>query len=168
MKRIIYSVKYYILNAILTVLALTISIIPLFILDENVHWLIWAFYGIFSIISIVSLFFLLCNIQWINIDDNSVYAHNIFGTIQRIDISKIQAVKVINARAWGIKMYSKYYSCVVISSRKSINCDIEDAYNHKNCHYIIFPNTYSNLLKLKDAYKKTVGKKIEIDNDWSN
>ena len=163
MKRITYSAKYYIFDSILTVLGLTFSIIALFVLDESAHWLIWVFYGIFAVISLFQLLDLLWNIQWIRIDNNNICAYNIFGMIKKIDISKIQTVKVINARAWGVRMYSKYYSCIAISSRKRINsCDIQNSYNHRKGYYIIFPNTYSNLQKLKDAYEKTVGKELEI------
>lgn len=163
MKRITYSAKFYIVDFVLSAIGLTISSIVLFVLDKSVHWLIWVFYSIFAGISLFGLFELLWNIQWVNIENNNICAYNIFGMIKKIDISKIQATKVMNACAWGLKMYSKRYSCIVISSRKKINsCDIEDSYNHRKCYYIIFPNTGANLQELKDAYEKTVGKELEI------
>ena len=161
MTRIFYSAKYYIHESISALLGLTISIISLFILDKNVHWLVWMFYGIFCVLSVLSLFFLLWDIQWIDIDEDSICARNVFGTIKRIQLSKIRAMKVLGAYTWGIKTYSKYYSCIVISSRKKINvCDVKDSYNHKKSHYITFPYTYSNMQKLTDAYKKVVGREI--------
>lgn len=164
MKRITYPAKYFIFNSILVAIGLTFSITALFVLGESVSWIIWVFYGFFAIMSILCLFFLLCNIQWINIDDSNVCVRNIFGTVKRIEISKIKAMKVLNARAWGIKMYSKYYSCIAISSRKKIKqADVEDAYNHKKGYYIIFPNTNGNMQKLQEAYTKAVGKKLEIN-----
>ncbi len=164
MKRITYPAKFYIFDSILAVFGLTISFMAIFVLDKSIHWLLWVFYGIFVIISLLNSFFMLWNIQWINFDGDGIYACNIFGTIKRMDICKIQAVKVLNARAWGVRTYAKYYSCIVISSRKRIKpCDVEDSYNHGKCCYIIFPNTYSNLQKLKDVYEKTVGKELEVE-----
>ncbi|MBQ7323170.1 MAG: hypothetical protein IJW96_01230, partial [Clostridia bacterium] len=162
--RIPYSAKYYIVDSILTVLGLTISMVSLFVLDECVHWLIWLFYAIFTIISILGLFLLLWNIQWINIDNSNVSAHNIFGTVKRIEISEIKAMEVLNARAWGIKIYANYYPCIAISSRKTIKqADVEDAYNHKRGYYIIFPYTNSNIQKLQEAYIEEVGRALEIN-----
>ena len=164
MKRITYSAKFYIVDFILSALGLTASAIALFVLDQSVHWLIWVFYSIFAVVSLFGVFDLLWNIQRIRIDNNNICAYNIFGMIKKIDISKIQAIKVVNARAWGVKMYSKYYSCIAVSSCKTIKqCDVQDSYNHKKCYYIIFPNTYSNQKILKNAYIDATGKELEIE-----
>jgi cobalt-zinc-cadmium efflux system protein len=124
MKRITYSAKYYIVDSILTVLGLTISMITLFVLDECVHWLIWLFYVIFTIISILGLFLLLWNIQWINIDNRNVSAHNIFGTVKRIEISEIKehiahiegVLDVHHIHIWSMDGYNNYATMHIVTN----------------------------------------------------
>ena len=163
MNKITYCAKFYIVDSVLSVFGLIFSTIAFFYFDSSVHWLIFVLYCYFAVIALFLSIELLKNIQWINIDENNFCAYNIFGMIKNIEIAKIQAIKVVSAPAWSVKMYSKYYSCVVISTRKKINRrDIEDAYNHKKSYYIIFPNTYSNVQKLKVAYERATGTELEI------
>lgn len=150
MKTIVYPAKFYIVDVLFCIVGLASSIIVPFYLDENTHFIIWIFYGVLIAITLIDFFFILWDIQWINIDNENVCARNIFGIIKKINLSSIQTIKERNARAWGIKMHSTYYPCIVISSCKTINT-VKDSYNHKKSNYIIFPNTNDNLQTIQDA-----------------
>ena len=165
MKKIVYPPKFYLFDLILSLFGLTFSVVALLVIDWSEHWPIRLLYIAFAVIGLFLLFTTIWNIQWVILDENALYAYNVFGLIKKIDMSKIQSAKVINARAWGIKMARRYYPCIAISSRKKINnCDIEDAFNHKKSYYIIFPSTTLNIEQLQESYMKSVGKRLEITN----
>ena len=49
MKRINYSLKYYIFDSIIVLIGFAISIFYLLFLDGSVHWLVWVFYVLFAV-----------------------------------------------------------------------------------------------------------------------
>ena len=164
MKRLTYPPKFYLFGLILNVLGIAMAIVALVTLVPSEHTWVMVIYVVLLLIFFVGLGITIAHIQWAKIDDGTICVKNIFGVISKLEISKIQTIKVVTAVAFGIKMYSKSYSCIVLSSRKSVrDCDIHDAYNHKKAPYIIFPNTVHNKQLLQKAYFETTGNDIVID-----
>ena len=139
-----YPIKFYLFDLILYSSLFIVSIIGFCVLFVGKNW--WAVgYAIFFLMSVIGLFYTICNIQWIKIDDEHVSAYNVFGLVKRLEISKIQTCTTVNAVAFSAKMYHKLYPCIVISHRKSLNkSNIENAYNQKKKPYIIFPYSEEN------------------------
>ena len=164
MKRLTYPPKFYLFGLILNVLCIAMAIVALVTLVPSEHTWITIIYVVLLLIFFVGLGITISDIQWAKIDDGTICVKNIFGVISKLEISKIQTIKVVPAVAFNIKMYSKSYSCIVLSSRKSVSaCDILDAYNHKKAPYIIFPNTVHNKQLLQKAYFEITGNDIVID-----
>ena len=140
------------------------AIVALVTLVPSEHTWITVIYVVLLLIFFVSLCITISHVQWAKIDDDTISVKNIFGVISKLEIFQIQTIKVVTAVAFNIKMYSKSYSCIVLSSRKSVRpCDIHDAYNHKKAHYVIFPNTARNKQLLQKAYFEITGNDIVID-----
>jgi len=164
MKRLIYPPKFYLFGLILNVLGIAMAIVALVTLVPSEHTWVMVIYVVLLLMFFVGLGITISDIQWAKIDDGTICVKNIFGVISRLEMSKIQTIKVVTAVAFSIKMYSKRYSCIVLSSRKSVRvCDIPDAYNHKKAPYIIFPNTVHNKQMLQKAYFEITGNDIVID-----
>ena len=139
-----YPIKFYLFDLILCSFASIVSIIGFCVLFAGKNWLAVA-YAIFFLMSVIGLFYTICNIQWIKIDDEHVSAYNVFGLVKRLELSKIQTCTTVNAVAFSTKAYHKRYPCSVISHRKSLTkANIENAYNQKKKPYIIFPYSEEN------------------------
>ena len=163
MKRIAYPPKFYLFDLVLSVIGMSLSIVALITLIPIEH--IWGmiFYIALLLIALCSLVEAISHIQWVQFDKGVVCVRNVFGVISKLELSKIQTIKTMPARAFSIKMYSKHFSCIVLSSRKSIRlCDVHDAYNHKKASYIIFPNTVHNKQLLQKVYFEITGNDISI------
>jgi hypothetical protein len=163
MKKIYYPLKFYIVDLTLDVFILMMCIIALRVLAGSGTILAMVAYGLFLLMSLFDLTATVWNIQWIEIDKGTLCVRNIFGLVKELELSKIKTVKITNARAFGLKMYSKYFSCIVISHRKSLRvCDVKDAYNHKKSPYVIFPNTDRNRRLIKTAYLAVTDNELTI------
>ena len=163
MKKIVYPPKFYLFDLILSLFGIAFSAIAFYVLDKGAPWLIWIFYFGVAAISLYVLFSTLWNIQWICLDKAAVSAHNVFGLIKRLEFSKVQSAKEVDAYAFGIRTYSMHYPCSVVSSRKNINrSDIEDAFNHRKSYYVILPFTNESVQMLQSAYTESVGESLEI------
>ena len=104
-----------------------------------------AFFVLIFAISAVGFVLTLYELQWVVIDSTHISAHNIFGLVKKLEISKIQAVIKINAMVFGLKMYTKRFPCIAVSYRKSLRAsEIDNAYNKKKYYYIIFPLSEDN------------------------
>ena len=142
-----YPIKFYLFDLILCITTLVISVFGFFtLLDSNVLWAV--LYAMIFLISAVGLFFAICDIQWIKIDDKYISAHNVFGLVKRLEISKIQTVVEMKLAAFGWKTLRKSFSCIVLSCRKS-KPTVDDAFNKRKNPYIVLPYSEENKLALE-------------------
>ena len=142
-----YPVKFYLFDLILSITILVISIFSFFtLLDSNVLWAV--LYAICFLISAAGLFFAICDIQWIKIDDKYISAHNVFGLVKQLEISKIQTVVEMKLAAFGWKTLRKRFPCIVLSCRKS-KPTVDDAFNKRKNPYIVLPYSEENKLALE-------------------
>ena len=107
--KITYPIKFYIYDAIMSLLGLAgfgyafISLVSV----EKIHYLAVGFSGVLVILYLIYFFFLLWNIQWINICGSDMEARNLFGVIKRMELSQIQTAKIRKLSAWRVKVYQK-------------------------------------------------------------
>ncbi len=142
-----YPVKFYLLDLILYFLGIIWAVVGFCMLLAEKSW--WAAaYAVLFLIFAAGLFFTICNIQWIKIDEKYISAYNVFGLIKRFEISQIQTVAKVRETAFGWRHLHKKFSCIVVSRRKTKPV-IVDAYNQKENPYIILPYSEENRLTLE-------------------
>ena len=154
-----YSIWQFIFSLIFTIPTLIGTIICF---KEN-DLLFSIIYLLVFIIALIFLYFSIKDIQWFEINSNSIIVKNIFGVIKKIEINNIKKAFVENAKIFSLKMLSVNKMCLVISLNKTIiKADIENAFNKKSYNYIIIPYNEVIINHIANQYNLLTGNILEV------
>ena len=154
-----YSIWQFIFSLIFTVPTLIGTIICF---KEN-DLLFAIIYLLVFIIALILLYFSIKDIQWFEINSNSIIAKNIFGIIKKIEIYNVKKAFVENARIFSLKMLSVNKMCLVISLNKTIiKANIENAFNKKSYSYVIIPYNVVITNYITQQYNLLTGNILEV------
>ena len=154
-----YSIWQFIFSLIFTIPTLIGTIICF---KEN-DLLFAIIYLLVFIIALILLYFSIKDIQWFEINSNSVIVKNVFGVIKKIEINNIKKAFVKNARIFSLKMLSVNKMCLVISLNKAIiKANIENAFNKKSYSYIIIPYNEVIINHIAHQYNLLTGNILEV------
>ena len=154
-----YSIWQFIFSLIFTIPTLIGTIICF---KEN-DLLFAIIYLLVFIIALILLYFSIKDIQWFEINSNSVIVKNVFGVIKKIEINNIKKAFVKNARIFSLKMLSVNKMCLVISLNKAIiKANIENAFNKKSYSYIIIPYNEVIINHIAHQYNLLTGNNLEV------
>ena len=115
------------------------------------------------IMAITLLYFSIKDMQWFEINSNSIIVKNIFGIIRKIEIINIKKAFVENARIFSLKMLGINKMCLVLSLNKSIiKANIGNAFNNKSSKYIIIPYNVEIANYIRHRYNLLTGNNLEV------
>lgn len=154
-----YSIWQFIFSLIFTVPTLLGTIICF---KEN-DLLFAIIYLLLLITTLILLYFSIKNMQWFEINSNSILVKNIFGVIKKIEINNIKKAFVEKANIFSLKMLSVNKMCLVISLNKTIiKANIENAFNKKSYSYVIIPYEVVITNYITQQYNLLTGNILEV------
>lgn len=154
-----YSIWQFLFSLIFTIPTLIGTIICF----RKSEWLFAIFYLLLFLIALILLYFSIKDIQWFEINSNSIIAKNIFGVINKIEIYNVKKSFVQNANIFSLMMLSINKMCLVISLNKTIiKADIENAFNKKSYNYIIIPYNEVIINHIAHQYNLLTGNILEV------
>lgn len=159
----ISNLKYSIWQFLFSLIFTIPSLIGTIICFRESEWLFAIFYLLLFLIALILLYFSIKDIQWFEINSNSIIAKNIFGVINKIEIYNVKKSFVKNASIFSLKMLSVNKMCLVISLNKTIiKANIENAFNKKSYSYIIIPYNVVITNYITQQYNLLTGNILEV------